>query len=86
MSTEIQAAYPKKTGSNVVPTVFKVIIHPCADTDGYWAECPQLQGCNTNGKTMREVEMNMFEAVDLCLEDHLEPIDDYMLSFEVYNA
>ena len=83
MSKVLPDTKNKSTG-NV--TVFTVIIHPAPDVSGYWAECPELQGCNTDGATLREIGVNMYEAVDLCLEDHPEPICDYILAFEVRDA
>ena len=73
-------------GNVIMPTVFQVIIHPCIETNGYWAECPQLQGCNTQGKTLREINTRIIEAIDLCLEDYSMQVDDYILEFEVCDA
>ena len=68
----------------VVPAELKVLVHP-AEEGGYWAECPQLQGCYTQGETLHETEVHMYEAVDLCLEE--EPhITDYSLVFEICDA
>jgi predicted RNase H-like HicB family nuclease len=45
----------------------KVLVHP-AQEGGYWAEAPALEGCFTQGETLREIEENMEEAVALFLE------------------
>jgi len=42
-------------------------------------------GVNTDGETIQEVESNMFEAMDLYLEDYPE-ISEYSLNFEVRHA
>jgi antitoxin HicB len=35
----------------------------------YWAECIELEGCNTQGKTKEELFRNMKEALDLYLDE-----------------
>ena len=47
--------------------VFPIVIEH--DEDGYFAQCPSLQGCYTDGKTFEEVWRNIQEAVELHLED-----------------
>ncbi|MBI4216245.1 MAG: type II toxin-antitoxin system HicB family antitoxin [Chloroflexi bacterium] len=47
------------------------------DKDGYFAYCPQLQGCYTQGQTFEEVMENIRDAIKLHLEDRLandEPV------------
>lgn len=41
------------------------------DVDGYWARCPELQGCYTQGRTYEEALANLREAVELHVEDRL---------------
>jgi predicted RNase H-like HicB family nuclease len=48
--------------------IFDVIIHE-VEEGGYWAECPVLRGCNVQGETLEEVERNMKEAIELCIEE-----------------
>ncbi|PSB22044.1 type II toxin-antitoxin system HicB family antitoxin [Phormidesmis priestleyi ULC007] len=38
------------------------------DASGYYAYCPQLKGCQTQGDTLEEVQANIKEAVELYLE------------------
>ena len=40
----------------------KAIIHK-ADEGGYWAEVPALPGCVTQGETLRELRVNIKEAI-----------------------
>ena len=68
----------------MIPT-YRVIIHPDKE-GGYWAECPEIQGCLTEGETIREIETNMFEAVDVSIPDVFPDISDYFLAFEVCDA
>ena len=44
----------------------KVIIEN--DENGYYASCPRLEGCQTQGDTLDEVMANMKEAIGLYLE------------------
>lgn len=46
---------------------FSVIIEQ--DKDGFVAECLDLQGCYTQGKTYEEVVKNIKDVIKLCLED-----------------
>lgn len=43
---------------------------------GYWAECLELEGCQTQGDTIQELEKNMTEALDLYLS---EPTDSKVI-------
>lgn len=45
------------------------------DADGYYAYCPALKGCQTQGNTLEEVQANIKEAVELYLDD-LQHRDD----------
>jgi len=38
------------------------------DAEGYYAYCPSLQGCHSQGDTFEEVMDNIREAVELYLE------------------
>jgi predicted RNase H-like HicB family nuclease len=55
------------------------------DEEGYFAYCPELQGCYTQGKTFEEVMANIKDAIKLHVEDRLannEPITTSdMISF-----
>ena len=41
------------------------------DQDGYFAFCPELQGCYTQGDTHEEALTNLEEAIRLHVEDRL---------------
>ncbi|MFT5036622.1 MAG: putative RNase H-like HicB family nuclease [Candidatus Azotimanducaceae bacterium] len=51
----------------VMSKTFSVVIEH--DNDGYFASCPQLLGCHSEGETYEEVVANIREAIALCLED-----------------
>jgi predicted RNase H-like HicB family nuclease len=38
------------------------------DDDGYYAYCPELDGCQTQGDTVEDVLTNIHEAIELYLE------------------
>jgi len=42
------------------------------DEDGYYAFCPELQGCYTSGGTFEEARTNLADAVRLHIVDRLE--------------
>ncbi len=49
---------------------FSVVIEK--DKDGYFAFCPELQGCYTQGDTYEETLENIKDAIRLHLEDRIE--------------
>jgi predicted RNase H-like HicB family nuclease len=51
------------------PYRFSAIIEK--DQDGYFAVCPELQGCYTQGETYEEALQNLKDAIRLHVEDRL---------------
>jgi len=49
---------------------FSVVVEK--DINGYFALCPELQGCYTQGDTYEEVLANIKDAIHLHIEDRLE--------------
>ena len=49
---------------------FSVVIEK--DKDGYFAFCPELQGCHTQGDTYEEILVRIKDAIRLHLEDRIE--------------
>jgi predicted RNase H-like HicB family nuclease len=49
---------------------FSVVIEK--DEEGYFAFCPELQGCYTQGDTYEEALENIKDAIRLHVEDRLE--------------
>ena len=41
------------------------------DADGYFAQCPALQGCYTQGDTYEEALANIKDAITLHVQDRL---------------
>lgn len=48
---------------------FPIIIEQ--DDDGYFATCPELQGCYSQGETYEEVVSNIKDAINLHLQDRI---------------
>lgn len=49
---------------------FSVVIEK--DSEGYFAFCPELQGCYTQGDTYEEVLENIKDAIRFHIEDRIE--------------
>ena len=48
---------------------FAVVVEK--DQEGYFAFCPDLQGCYTQGQTYEEAVANLQDAIRLHIEDRL---------------
>jgi len=48
---------------------FSVVIEK--DSEGYFASCPELQGCYAQGNTREEVLENIKDAIRLHVEDRI---------------
>jgi len=51
--------------------VYKISVVIEKDADGYFAYCPGLQGCYTQGETYEEVLENIKDAIKLHIEDRV---------------
>jgi len=60
---------------------FSVVIEK--DSDGYFASCPELQGCYTQGDTYEEVLENIKDAMRLHIEDRIDSGEDIPQSASV---
>ena len=49
-------------------TSYKVSVIIEKDKYGYYAYCPELEGCQTQGDSLEEVLNNIKEAIELYLE------------------
>lgn len=58
--------------------VFPVVIEK--DKDGYFAFCPALQGCYTQGASYEEALSNLEDAIRLHIEDRLAEGDPVPVS------
>lgn len=62
---------------------YKVSILIEKDEYGYYAYCPELEGCQTQGDSFEEVVVNIKEAVELYLETLPEEEKKDVLSKEI---
>lgn len=53
-------------------SIFKFSVVIEKDVDGYYALCPELQGCYSQGDTYEEALENIKDAIRLHLEDRIE--------------
>jgi len=53
------------------------------DEYGYYAFCPEMKGCHTQGDSLDEVFVNIKEAIALYLESLSEEEQRYCLSKEI---
>ncbi len=60
---------------------FSVVVEK--DRDGYFASCPELQGCYTQGDSYEEVMENIKDAIKLHVEDRIESGEDIQQSESV---
>ena len=51
---------------------YKVSVVIEKDEYGYYAHCPELEGCQTQGDTLEEILDNTREAIELYLEALVE--------------
>jgi len=60
---------------------FSVVVEK--DNDGYFASCPELQGCYTQGDSYEEAMENIQDAIKLHVEDRIENGEDIQQSESV---
>ena len=53
------------------------------DEDGYYAYCPQLEGCQSQGNSLEETKANIQEAIELYLSTLSKEEKQNVLSKEV---
>ena len=51
---------------------YKISVVVEKDEDGYYAYCPELQGCYSQGETYEEAIENIRDAIKLHIEDRIE--------------
>ncbi|RLE13186.1 type II toxin-antitoxin system HicB family antitoxin [Candidatus Aerophobetes bacterium] len=62
---------------------YKVSVVIEKDEHGYYAYCPELKGCQTQGDSLEEVLKNIREAIELYLETLTEEEIKQFLSKEI---
>jgi predicted RNase H-like HicB family nuclease len=56
------------------------------DEHGYYAYCPELDGCQTQGESFEDVMSNIKEAIELYLETLPHSERNNYLSHELYTT
>lgn len=56
------------------------------DAAGYYAYCPELPGCQSQGETLEEILGNIREAAELYLETLTDDEKENVLSREILTA
>ncbi|MCC6144112.1 MAG: type II toxin-antitoxin system HicB family antitoxin [Candidatus Hydrogenedentes bacterium] len=65
---------------------YKVSVVLEKDEHGYYANCPELTGCHSQGDTFEEAMANIREAIELYVETLTEDERREMLSREIVNT
>jgi len=65
---------------------YKVYVVIEKDEHGYYAYCPELEGCQTQGDSLEEILGNIKEAIELYLETLSEDEIRVSLSKEILTA
>ena len=56
------------------------------DEHGYYAYCPELEGCQTQGDSFEDVMKNIKEAIELYIETLTEEERKSYLSHEIFTT
>ena len=65
---------------------YKVGVVVEKNENGYYAFCPELEGCQSQGDTFEETLNNIKEAIELYLETLSEDERKQYLSHEIYTT
>lgn len=65
---------------------YKVSVVIEKDDHGYYAYCPELEGCHSQGESFEEVVANIREAIELYLETMTQEEIWESLSKEIINT
>jgi len=68
-TTNHRVSQKRKKNRQKVKHLFPVVIE--RDEEGFFAACPTLQGCFTDGETLEEAVKNIQEVIELHVEDRL---------------
>lgn len=72
---------PKPTDPEKQKYMFTIVIEK--DKDGYYAYCPQLQGCNAQGETYEEVLANIKDVLELHIADRKAEKESWLFNDEI---
>lgn len=76
---------PFKKKQKQMNTTITVIIEHDLEL-GYYAYCPDLEGCQTQGDTLEEVLQNMREAAELYLETLTKEEKEHLFQKRIFTT
>lgn len=62
--------YNSIKGVNRMKKTYTIIVHK--ENEGYWGECPELEGCFAQAKSIEQLKKLMMESIYLYYNDNLE--------------
>lgn len=74
---------PPVRNAKLKTTARKVSVVIEKDENGFYAWCPELKGCQSQGDTLEEAIANIKEAIELYLETLPDVERDVLLSREI---
>ena len=80
--SSISTSRKRKTNKRK-PGRFRLPVIIEKDRSGYFAACPALQGCYTQGNSYEEALQNIEEAISLHVEDRIENGEQIPISEEI---
>jgi predicted RNase H-like HicB family nuclease len=75
---------PGRRKLRIMPRKASVLIEK--DENGFYAWCPELKGCQSQGETLEEAIANIREAIELYLETLAPEERDVLLSREILST
>lgn len=72
-----------RRGSTLASMPRKASVVVEKDEHGFYAWCPELRGCQSQGETLEQAMANIKEAIELYLETLSEDDRDGLLSHEI---
>jgi predicted RNase H-like HicB family nuclease len=64
-------------------TQYKIGVVIEKDENGYYAYCPQLEGCQSQGDSLEEIKTNIQEAIELYLSTLTQEEKESLLMKEI---
>ncbi|MEA5535095.1 type II toxin-antitoxin system HicB family antitoxin [Crocosphaera sp. XPORK-15E] len=68
----------------MIQDVYQISVVIEKDEYGYYAYCPQLEGCQTQGDSLEEIKTNIHTAIELYLSTLSDDEEKEQLSQEIW--
>ena len=66
----LRSEYNRIRGVKRMKKTYTIIVHK--EEEGFWAECPELEGCFAQAKTIEELKHLMTESIYLYFDEEIE--------------